>query len=109
MTIRLTNGETPNNMYDDESKGHEGLTSAGFEGDLFNEGSEVNFDEAFTEMEGSEALGIGFEESEINTNINMYDDSTTNMIFDQSSIIQMNEDMDTPRGLQGVEDGGRSE
>ena len=61
-----------NNMYDDESKGHEGLTSAGFEGDLFNEGSEVNFDEAFTEMEGSEALGIGFEESETNTNINMY-------------------------------------
>ena len=27
-----------------------------------------------------------FEESETNTNINMYDDSTTNMIFDQSSI-----------------------
>ena len=30
---------------------------AGFEGDLFNEG-EVNFDEAFTEMEGSVPLAL---------------------------------------------------
>ena len=38
-------------------------------GNLFNEGSEVHFHEGlFNDMEGAEALDIGFEESEIHTN-----------------------------------------
>ena len=86
------------NTVSEERKEREDVTSEESEGagmgNLFHEGSEAHFHEGlFNEMEGSEALGIGFEESEINTNEYICDSSTTNM-FDESTIMQMNEDMD---------------
>ena len=81
----------------EETKVREDMTSGGSDGagmgNLFNEGSEIHFEGLLNEMEGSETLGIGFEESEVNTNEHMYDESVTNL-FDESSIMQMNEDMD---------------
>ena len=62
-----------------------------FEGECIgtNEGAGPLFNDS---VGGSEALGIGFEESDIYTN-EVLDDATS-ALLDQSSVLQLNEDLD---------------
>jgi hypothetical protein len=71
-------------------QGSEDLMPKGFGEDTFNEDAGLLFNDS---VDGSDALGIGFEESDFISN-EVLDDATSTLL-EQSSIIQLNEDLES--------------